>query len=338
MKITSRHLVFLSILSKTGFWVTKICFISMVLFITVMLVGCDNASQKPPLPTTPEKTANNHASQEALKNDMQQCATKIHGMARVLYEIGDYEIKYLLTAQEDGWTVDQEWLLKKVDEWLNDEGDTSLLQINENNINFTYKIDIPISKQEEDYPELTNVFEAMDKLIHAYDALYGYIMIPDVDIDVINSTVPQKKAAFEEAYENFIQVAELSLPSDYAKNIPDITLLQLVKAGNDTFEPVDTIIFSTFASENGLQGSLFYINNAVAKDKITTSYGTEFTTFSTDNGLLYIREVNTIQIDDKQILPIPDFNEGDTVLLFFKYTGWSDELNGPCGEFIHFIR
>ena len=94
----------------------------------------------------------------------------------------------------------------------------------------------------------------------------------------------------------------------------------------NSFSPVDEIIFSTFGSENGLADSRFFVDGSIEDVIEADEY--DLLQVSTEYGRLYVGEV-----------PFwPDFRDysiGDSVSVFFVYGGWSDGLNGPVGTYVY---
>ena len=116
------------------------------------------------------------------------------------------------------------------------------------------------------------------------------------------------------------------LPSDNSatRSIPNPTLEQKLFIPSNSFEPVDKIIFSTTASENGLEDTPFYVHGTIEEFFEVGSYNTF--RFSTDYGDLYISEV---------LIPFPELEVGDHVTVFFLYGGWSKVMGGPSGPYVY---
>ncbi len=108
------------------------------------------------------------------------------------------------------------------------------------------------------------------------------------------------------------------------RSIPNPTLQQSVSVPSNSFEPVDEIIFSTYASENGLQDTPFYADGTIEEFFEAGRYNTF--RLSTDYGDLYISEM---------FVPLPELEVGDHVTVFFLYTGWSEVIGGPAGPYIY---
>lgn len=108
------------------------------------------------------------------------------------------------------------------------------------------------------------------------------------------------------------------------RSIPNPTLQQEAFVPSNSFEPVDEIIFSTTASENGLEDTPFYADGTIEEFFKAGSYNTF--RFSTDHGDLYISEV---------FVPFPELEVGDHVTMFFLYTGWSEVIGGPSGPYVY---
>lgn len=109
-----------------------------------------------------------------------------------------------------------------------------------------------------------------------------------------------------------------------ARSIPSPTIKQEALVENNRFEPVDEIIFSTPASENGLGDTPFWVEGEVVSRSDLGGYDT--IQLSTEYGDLYI---SAAFIDFQEI------SEGDEATVFFVYSGFSDALGAPCGVYVY---
>lgn len=107
------------------------------------------------------------------------------------------------------------------------------------------------------------------------------------------------------------------------RSIPDPSISQKTLVPDNTFYPVDPVIFSTTAEENGLGDTPFYITGEVTSRFDMAGYDT--IQFSASYGEVYISSV---------LVPL-DIDEGDTATVYFLYTGLSDDYSCPCGVYIY---
>lgn len=108
------------------------------------------------------------------------------------------------------------------------------------------------------------------------------------------------------------------------RTIPDFTFMQEALVGENYFSPVDEIIFSTPASENGLGDSAFWVDGEIVSRSDVEGYDT--IQLSTEYGVLYISAA---------FIDFPEIGEGDHATVFFVYTGYSNALDGPCGVYVY---
>ena len=87
--------------------------------------------------------------------------------------------------------------------------------------------------------------------------------------------------------------------SDEARSIPHPSIQQEALVEENRFYPVDGVIFTTAADENGL----------------------------VEYGALYISAVS---------VNIPEIDEGAEITVYFVYSGFSDALGGPCGVYAYY--
>lgn len=111
---------------------------------------------------------------------------------------------------------------------------------------------------------------------------------------------------------------------DAARSIPSPTIKQEALVENNRFEPVDEIIFSTPASENGLGDTPFWVEGEVVSRSNLGGYDT--IQLSTEYGDLYISAA---------FIDFPEISERDEATVFFVYSGFSDALGAPCGVYVY---
>lgn len=111
---------------------------------------------------------------------------------------------------------------------------------------------------------------------------------------------------------------------DAARSIPSPTIKQEALVENNRFEPVDEIIFSTPASENGLGDTPFWVEGEFESRSDLGGYDT--IQLSTEYGDLYISAA---------FIDFPEISEGDEATVFFVYSGFSDALGAPCGVYVY---
>lgn len=108
------------------------------------------------------------------------------------------------------------------------------------------------------------------------------------------------------------------------RTIPDFTFMQEALVGENSFSPVDEVIFNTPASENGLGDSAFWVDGEVVSRYDVEGYDT--IQLSTEYGDLYISAA---------FIDFPEISEGDETTVFFVYSGFSDALDAPCGVYVY---
>lgn len=108
------------------------------------------------------------------------------------------------------------------------------------------------------------------------------------------------------------------------RTIPDFTIKQEALVEENYFQPVDEIIFSTPASENGLGDTPFWVEGEVVSRSDLGGYDT--IQLSTEYGDLYISAA---------FIDFPEISEGDEATVFFVYSGFSDALGAPCGVYVY---
>lgn len=106
--------------------------------------------------------------------------------------------------------------------------------------------------------------------------------------------------------------------------IPDFTIKQETLVEENYFQPVDEIIFSTPASENGLGDTPFWVEGEVVSRSNLGGYDT--IQLSTEYGDLYISAA---------FIDFPEISEGDEATVYFVYSGFSDALGAPCGVYVY---
>lgn len=112
---------------------------------------------------------------------------------------------------------------------------------------------------------------------------------------------------------------------DYGiRRIPNPTFRQEALVPDNYFEPVDDVIFSTTAEENGLGDTAFYASGEIVSRSDVGGYDT--IRVATEAGDLYISAV---------LVDPPEISDGEAVTVYFVYTGWSDSLGGACGAYVY---
>ena len=110
----------------------------------------------------------------------------------------------------------------------------------------------------------------------------------------------------------------------HIRTIPTPTLRQEAMISDNYFEPAPAEIFSTTAAENGLGDTAFYAEGEIIERMDVKGYDT--IRLATEYGDLYVWETYA---------PFSDFELGDAVTVFFVYGGWSDDLDGAAGWYVH---
>lgn len=111
--------------------------------------------------------------------------------------------------------------------------------------------------------------------------------------------------------------------ADTTRSVPNPTINQEALVPDNTFLPVEEIIFSTFAEENGFGDTAFYVDGKVTSHFDMAGYDTII--LSTKYGDIYISDI---------LVPM-DINEGEQVTVYFVYTGFSETYNHPCGAYVY---
>lgn len=117
---------------------------------------------------------------------------------------------------------------------------------------------------------------------------------------------------------------EFSFTDFHIRKIPDMTIKQKALVSSNYFEPAPETIFSTPASENGLQDTAFYVEGEVVSRSDVGGYDT--IQLKAESGMIYISSVS---------VPLPEISEGEHITAFFVYMGWSDSLEGACGSYVY---
>lgn len=117
---------------------------------------------------------------------------------------------------------------------------------------------------------------------------------------------------------------ELSDVSPDVRSIPDPSFTQEALVPDNSFTPAPVEIFSTTAEENGLGDMAFYASGEIVSRSDVGGYDT--IQVATEAGDLYISAV---------LIDLPEMAEGETVTVYFVYTGWSDSLGGACGAYVY---
>ena len=108
------------------------------------------------------------------------------------------------------------------------------------------------------------------------------------------------------------------------RSISDPSFEQEALVPDNAFSPAPVEIFSTTAEENGLEDTAFYMDGEIVSRLNVSDYDT--IQVSTESGDLYISAV---------FVDFPEISEGESVTVYFVYTGWSDKLGGACGAYVY---
>ena len=112
--------------------------------------------------------------------------------------------------------------------------------------------------------------------------------------------------------------------SDEARSISHPSIQQEALVEENRFYPVDGVIFTTAADENGLADTPFWVRGEIVSRSDVGGYDT--IQLSTEYGALYISAVS---------VNIPEIDEGAEITVYFVYSGFSDALGGPCGVYAY---
>lgn len=105
------------------------------------------------------------------------------------------------------------------------------------------------------------------------------------------------------------------------RSIPEPSFEQETLVPDNSFSPVPAEAFTTTAGENGLGDTAFYADGEIVSRSSVSDYDT--IQVSTEAGDLYVSAV---------LVDFPELSEGETVTVYFVYTGWSDKLGGASDE------
>lgn len=117
---------------------------------------------------------------------------------------------------------------------------------------------------------------------------------------------------------------DLTDVSPDARSISNPTWVQEAIVPDNSFSPVSDDIFSTTASENGLEGTAFFSDGVISEFLEVEGYN--LIRFSTESGDLYV---------GASFVPVPEFEIGTQTTMFFVYEGWSSAAGGPICSYVY---
>lgn len=117
---------------------------------------------------------------------------------------------------------------------------------------------------------------------------------------------------------------DLTDVSSDTRSISNPTWAQEALVPENSFSPISDDIFSTTASENGLEDTAFFSDGVISEFLEVEGY--DLIRFSTESGDLYV---------GASFVPVPEFEIGTQVTMFFVYEGWSSAADGPICSYIY---
>lgn len=109
-----------------------------------------------------------------------------------------------------------------------------------------------------------------------------------------------------------------------SRSIPNPSFKQEALVPDNAFTPAPPEMFSTPASENGLAGGAYYVEGTVEERAEVGGY--DSLRVSTDGGEIWVSAVT---------IPLEEVSAGDEAVVYFVYSGWSDELDAAAGEYVY---
>lgn len=108
------------------------------------------------------------------------------------------------------------------------------------------------------------------------------------------------------------------------RSIPSPSVAQEALVPDNSFMRAPAELFSTPADENGLGDRAFYAEGTV--EEVAEIAGSDAFRLSTDAGEIWVSAV---------VIPLGEVAQGDEVVAFFVYLGWSDELGKAVGSYVY---
>ena len=191
-----------------------------------------------------------------------------------------------------------------------------------------YRVEIAEDASEEDMRAVFSELSAADAYYLHTVWYYGLAS----DVETIGSyTVGQLEEVAEGSEPVFTapalsaaEIAALREGSAADRSIPAPTIKQEALVPENLFTPAPEELFSTPASENGLGDSAFYVEGKIEERAEVGGY--DSLRVSTVCGEIWVSSVT---------IPLGEIAEGDEVIVYFVYAGWSESLSAAAGEYVY---
>lgn len=194
-----------------------------------------------------------------------------------------------------------------------------------------YRVEIGDGATEED---MRAVFAEL-AAVGSYDihTVWFYGLASDVEavgaytVGMIEEPSPGKAPVFTAADFDAATLASLrdrAQADSEARSIPSPSFQQEALVPDNSFMRAPGELFTTPASENGLGDQAFYAEGTV--EEVAEISGKDAFRLSTDAGEIWVSAVT---------VPLGEVAQGDEVVAFFVYLGWSDVLEKAVGSYVY---
>ncbi len=194
-----------------------------------------------------------------------------------------------------------------------------------------YRVEIGDGASEED---MRAVFAEL-AAVGSYDVhtVWFYGLASDVEavgvytVGMIEEPGPGETPVFTAADFDAATLASLrdrAQADSEARSIPSPSFQQEALVPDNSFMRAPGELFTTPASENGLGDQAFYAEGTV--EEVAEISGKDAFRLSTDAGEIWVSAVT---------VPLGEVAQGDEVVAFFVYLGWSDVLEKAVGSYVY---
>ena len=194
-----------------------------------------------------------------------------------------------------------------------------------------YRVEIGDGASEED---MRAVFAEL-AAVGSYDVhtVWFYGLASDVEaagvytVGMIEEPGPGEAPVFTAADFDAATLASLrerAQADSEARSIPSPSFQQEALVPDNSFMKAPGELFTTPASENGLGDQAFYAEGTV--EEVAEISGKDAFRLSTDAGEIWVSAVT---------VPLGEVAQGDEVVAFFVYLGWSDALEKAVGSYVY---
>lgn len=194
-----------------------------------------------------------------------------------------------------------------------------------------YRVEIGDGASEED---MRAVFAEL-AAVGSYDlhTVWFYGLASDVEavgvytVGMIEEVRPGEAPVFTAPTLDAVAIAALrekAQASGEARSIPSPSFAQEVLVPDNSFMAAPGELFTTPADENGLGDRAFYAEGVV--DEVGEVAGSDAFLLSTNAGEIWVSAV---------AVPLGEIAQGDEVVAFFVYLGWSGELETAVGSYVY---